>query len=131
MKNEKLLQALGTVKEEFIEEAAPQTMRTRADKASHGWVKWSALAACAVLVVGISVPKIFRTINDDERSFWPEEEEKYDMLTDTNTAVTTTDTAIDTAVDFTSGADAGFLMITGIIILLFLTSTPGRILPSM
>ena len=130
MKNEKLLKAMGRVKEEFIEEAAPvgkvtteiETERMlqvsederqqdplKKQKNSRSWVKWVALAACGALVICIGGTKVFRAINDDTRSFWPEaEEEQYDGQKDRLTAVTTTDTGIDTAVDFTSGADEGF-----------------------
>lgn len=124
MKNETVLEALGNVDEAFIEEAAPdgvveqthqsadasgkQGQQGKESKISHGWIKWVAVAACAALVIGIGVPKIFGAINDDKRSFWPEAEENLFTMTDKLTAVTTTDTAIDTAVDFTSGADEGF-----------------------
>lgn len=102
MKNEKLLQAMGQVKEEFIEEAAPGEEVTKAGNSSYRWVKWVALAACVALVIGIGAPRLFRAINEDKRSFWPEEQDY--AKTDISTAVTT----VDTAIDFTSGADEGF-----------------------
>jgi len=126
MKNEKLLQAMGQVKEEFIEEAAPmeetageqnaekniqnvderelQTMRTKAGKSSYRWVKWVALAACAALVIGIGAPRLFRAINDDTRSFWPEEQEQ-DYTKDD---ILTVDTTGDVNTSLTVGADEGF-----------------------
>ena len=92
---------MGQVKEEFIEEAAP------IEKSSHGWVKWAALAACAALVIGIGAPRLFRAINDDKRSFWPEEQE--DMLTDDMlTALTTAETDFTMDRDTSLGGDAGF-----------------------
>lgn len=101
MKNETLLHAMGQVKEEFIEEAAPMEK----GKSSHGWVKWAALAACAALVIGIGAPRVFRAINDDTRSFWPEEGDY--MLTDEMvTALTTADT--NNSVDTSLPADEGF-----------------------
>ena len=87
MKNETLLHAMGQVKEEFIEEAAPMEK----GKSSHGWIKWVVLAACAALVIGIGAPRVFRAINDDTRSFWPEEGD-YMLTDDMVTALTTVDT---------------------------------------
>lgn len=101
MKNEKLLQTLGQVKEEFIEEAAP----TEKGKSSHGWVKWAALAACAALVIGVGAPRLFRAINDDTRSFWPDAED-YMLTDDMVTALTTADT--NNSVDTSLPADEGF-----------------------
>ena len=127
MKNEKLLQAMGQVKEEYIEEAVPaeglvrepeqniqvigttesQVKQRKVGKTSHGWVKWAALAACAVLVIGIGAPRLFRAINDDKRSFWPEE--RVDMLTDDMlTALTTAETDFTMDRDTSLGGDAGF-----------------------
>lgn len=81
MKNETLLQALGQVKEDFIEEAAPETNEVRAEvraeqkkQAKHprGRIKWAVLAACAVLAMGIGASQLFG--KEESRSFWPEEE---------------------------------------------------------
>ena len=101
MKNEKLLQTLGQVKEEFIEEAAPMEK----GKSSHGRIKWVVLAACAALVIGIGAPRLFRAINDDTRSFWPEEGD-YMLTDDMFTALTTADT--NNSVDTSLPADEGF-----------------------
>lgn len=128
MKNEKLLQALGKVKEEFIEEAAPMdevTMGKEKLKAMQGvegselqeqtgkgkffyrWVKWAALAACVALVIGIGVPRVLRTIHDDGRSFWPEGEDYAFALTeDMVAALTTADT--NYSMDTSLGTDEGF-----------------------
>ncbi len=107
MKNEKLLQAMGQVKEEFIEEAAPQIMQRKAGKATCRWMKWAALAACGALVIGIGAPCLFRAFNDDKRSFWPEEQ--VDSLTDDMlTALTTAETDFTMNMDTSLGDDAGF-----------------------
>ena len=91
-----------------VENVVESGRKERKTKFSLSWIKWAAIAACAVLVIGIGVPKIYGAINDDKRSFWPETGEKNDTSMDKLTAVSTTDTAIDTAVDFTSAADEGF-----------------------
>ena len=126
MKNEKLLQALGQVKEEFIEEAAPmttgketekaipveegtetQSKRTKEGKSSYRWVKWVAVAACAALVIGFGAPRVFRAINDDKRSFWSDGEDYAFALTeDMVTALTTADT--NYSMDTSLAADEGF-----------------------
>lgn len=126
MKNEKLLHALGQVKEEFIEEAAPMTTgketekaipvaegtetqgkRTKEGKSSYRWVKWAALAACAALVIGIGAPQVFRTINDDKRSFWTEGGDYAFALTDDMvTALASTDA--DYSMDTSLVGDEGF-----------------------
>lgn len=79
MKNEKLLQAMGQVKEEFIEEAAPgkndvQAEQTKRVKSSYSRIKWAVLAACAVLAIGIGASHMSGIWKDDTRSFWPEGE---------------------------------------------------------
>lgn len=127
MKNEKLLQVMGQVKEEFIEEAATvelsvrepeqniqiigttesQAKQRKEGNASRRWVKWTALAACTVLVIGIGALKVFWAINDDKRSSWPEEQE--DMLTgDMVTALTTTGTDFTMNRDTSLASDEGF-----------------------
>lgn len=119
MKNETLLEALGKVNETFIEEAAPknaveQTCRIEDEsgkqeqqenktKESGGWVKWVAIAACAVLVIGFGVPKIYGAINDNKRSFWPDNEDYAFALTEDMVDALT----MDTAIDFSS-KDEGF-----------------------
>lgn len=121
MKNEKILEALSKVDEAFIEEAAPgkkeeqkfleaevsrqQSSVEKKTKSPYGWVKWVALAACMALVIGVGASRLFRTINDDKRSSWPEGEDYAFALTDDMmTALTTTDTAIE----FSSNGDEGF-----------------------
>ncbi len=101
MKNEKLLDVIGQVKEEFIEEAAPkkeesiqgktlqategaevQTEQTDKKRKSYGWMKWTALAACAALVIGFGVPRLFTGEGKDKVSSWPEEEYSGDTMID-------------------------------------------------
>ena len=62
MNEERMLEQIGQVKEEFIEEAAPngllegQKIKTVSKKASvYRFARWGALAACLCLVVGLSV----------------------------------------------------------------------------
>lgn len=67
MSKEKLLETLGQVKEEFIEEAAPKGLLDNVDtavepaKKSGGitkiypYLKWGALAACLCIIVGLSM----------------------------------------------------------------------------
>ncbi len=120
MKNEKLLEALGKVNEAFIEEAAPtgeampgtedfakQEQPEKQSKSTHGWVKWAALAACAVLVIGFGATRVLRTINDDTRSFWPSEEDRAFALTeDMVTALETS--GADFTMDTSLVGDEGF-----------------------
>lgn len=113
MKNEKLLDVIGQVKEEFIEEAAPkkeETMRektlqatecsdvqagqTEKKKKPYGWMKWTALAACGALIIGFAVPRLFTGEGKDRVSSWPEDYAKDtaidELLPDTDTAKDTT-----------------------------------------
>lgn len=78
MKQDKLLNALGQVKEEFIEDAAPKTAGENkaglgnkqsgasTGKFKHSWVKWGALAACVLLVAGISASMLLNQTNGTE-----------------------------------------------------------------
>lgn len=124
MKNEKLLDVIGQVKEEFIEEAAPekeavtkeetmqektlqatedsdvQTGQTDKKKKSYGWMKWAALAACGALVIGFGVPRLFTGEGKDKLSSWPEEDFVQDTMIDE--ILPREDTAKDTTADFTT-----------------------------
>ena len=61
MKNERLLDAFGQIEDEFIEEADPERKKNTKKKSSKSiWVKWGTLAACALVVVAVGVPQIFR-----------------------------------------------------------------------
>ena len=54
MSEEKLLDAFGQIGEEFIEEADPRNKKRNSEKkGKRNWMKWTAYAACAVLVLGI------------------------------------------------------------------------------
>ena len=67
MSKEKLLETLGQVREEFIEEAAPKGLLDNADKATepvkksgritkiYPYLKWGSLAACLCIIVGLSM----------------------------------------------------------------------------
>ncbi len=53
MRNEQLLHAFGQINEKFIDEANPEKKREKRKKeARSAWVKWGAMAACMVLVLG-------------------------------------------------------------------------------
>ena len=53
MKNERLLDALGKIDEELIAEAAPGNKPPKKSN-SVVWMKWGTMAACALLVVGVT-----------------------------------------------------------------------------
>lgn len=127
MKNEKLLDVLGQVKEEFIEEAAPEkreagdTMHAEACEdlqmaepqngkteprkkgAVRPWLVWTALAACAALVIGFGVPRLFVGEGKDRISSWPEKEDvgttmNYEINNEINDEILSSeDTAKDAA----------------------------------
>lgn len=116
MKNERLLHALGQVKEEFIEEAAiknekaQKTLKENAKVRKYPRVKWGALAACLCIVAGLSIKTIVFSGKDDVTPQNPQAEGPQNV-TNQNTSgnMTTEDNSIeqkdtDTIVsDFTSG----------------------------
>ncbi len=53
MKNERLLDALGKIDEELIAEAAPGNKPPKKSN-SVVWMKWGTMAACALLIVGVT-----------------------------------------------------------------------------
>lgn len=55
MKNERLFDALGKMDEELIAEAAPGNKPPKKAKTAT-WAKWGAMAACALVLVGVGVP---------------------------------------------------------------------------
>ncbi len=58
-RNQNLLDAFGQINEDFIEEADPEKKRANnqsKNKNKNAWIKWGAMAACAMVVVGISIP---------------------------------------------------------------------------
>lgn len=57
MKSEKILDALQQIDEELIEEAAPGNKPPKKAK-KQVWMKWAAMAACAVVIVGVGVPYV-------------------------------------------------------------------------
>ena len=58
MKNERILGVLEMVDVELIEEAAPGNKPPKKAK-NKAWIKWGAMAACMLVVVGISAPYFF------------------------------------------------------------------------
>lgn len=58
MKNERLFEALEKIDEELIDEAAPGNKPPKKKAKTATWVKWGAMAACALVIVGIGVPHI-------------------------------------------------------------------------
>ena len=56
MKNERLLDALEKIDEELIEEAAPGNKPPKKKAKTATWVKWGAMAACALVIVGVGIP---------------------------------------------------------------------------
>lgn len=87
MKEKRMLEHIGQVKEQFIEEAAPKGLLEEQPPAKHKkavsytWLKWAALAACLCVVVGIGVKTalpMFETVDDAATN-------------DTNTSITTVD----------------------------------------
>jgi len=55
MKNERILDALEMVDVELIEEAAPGNKPPKTAK-NKVWMKWGAMVACVLVIVGISIP---------------------------------------------------------------------------
>lgn len=122
MKNEKLLDVIGQVKEEFIEEAAPekeavtkeetlqekmlqatdgsdvQSGQTDKKKKSYGWMKWAALAACGALIIGFGAPRLFKKAGKEKRSSWVDEGVPQD------TAIDELLSGADTTADFTTSS---------------------------
>lgn len=58
MKNERLFEALEKIDEELIDEAAPGKKPPKKKAKTAAWVKWGAIVACALVIVGIGVPHI-------------------------------------------------------------------------
>lgn len=63
MKNKRLLDVLEKIDEELIEEAAPGNKPPKKKTKNMAWMKWGAMAACAVIIVGIGVPYILGGLN--------------------------------------------------------------------
>lgn len=56
MKNERLFEALEKIDEELIDEAAPGNKPPKKKAKTATWVKWGAMAACALVIVGVGIP---------------------------------------------------------------------------
>lgn len=90
-----------------VENVTESRRKERKTKSSQGWVKWVALAACAALIIGFGATRVFRTINDNTRSFWPSEEDYAFALTeDMVTALWTS--GADYTMDTSLPEDEGF-----------------------
>lgn len=66
MDEKKLLEALGKIEDELIAEAAPGVLYER-NSSKKMWVKWGSLAACILLIVGISIPGILNDYKNAEK----------------------------------------------------------------
>ena len=55
MKNERLFEALEKIDEELIDEAAPGNKPPKKKAKTATWVKWGAMAACALVIVGVGI----------------------------------------------------------------------------
>lgn len=75
MSEEKLLDAFGQIEEEFIEDAAPENKPSKKKVIKSTWVKWGAMAASVLVIIGISAPHIFN-LNEDAACEQLESEEK-------------------------------------------------------
>ena len=64
MKNERLFEALEKIDEELIDEAAPGKKPPKKKAKIAAWVKWGAMAACALVIVGIGTPLLFNYDED-------------------------------------------------------------------
>lgn len=52
MKSERILYALGDVREEFINEAAPHPETAKKFSKKRAWIRWGAMAACLAIILG-------------------------------------------------------------------------------
>ena len=55
MKNERLFEALEKIDEKLIDEAAPGKKPPKKKAKTAAWVKWGAMAACALVIVGVGI----------------------------------------------------------------------------
>lgn len=104
----KVLDTLGQVKEEFIQEAAPNGIDTATkNNKLIRWAKWGALAACLCIIAGIGIKTLLPQDEvytaDNIKTDVTTTEEDY-MKNDSNTTapnhtVGTTETVIDTSMD--------------------------------
>lgn len=67
MKNEKILNAMGKISDELIEDAAITT-----GKKGHAvvWVRWAAMVACLCLVVSVAIPVLYSKTNPSNQDFF-------------------------------------------------------------
>lgn len=88
MTNERLYETLGDISDRHIK-AAKQVKKAKQPI----WLKWGALAACALVIAGISLPHIFN--HDDATTGGMPEEGKDEVLVDYLESITT---EVETAV---------------------------------
>lgn len=98
VKPERMLQVTEDSEESGLQKKQPAISRS--------WIKWVAIAACAVLVIGFGATRVLWTINDDTRSFWPSEEDYAFALTE-DMVTALSESGADYTMD-TSVADEGF-----------------------
>jgi len=74
MKNEKILNALEKVDEKFITASSPENTKKTKNAKKTVWLKWGALAACVVVIVAISIPKLSNMSDNNGATAGGEEE---------------------------------------------------------
>lgn len=115
MKSERLLDALGKIDDELIAEAAPEKKLPRKKKRKTKWMKWGAMAACVVIVVGISIPFVFKGESfvsgepeeTETESFAVSEEGQIEDSMASEDAKTENNVATDTTDNISEKAEAG------------------------
>jgi len=108
MKNEKILDALEHIDEELIEQAAPGNKPPKKAK-NMVWMKWVAMAACALVIVGIGVPYVLGGNDGSADNAAVEDFSAESSNEDTTSNTTaTTETLEKEDADITYVADEGF-----------------------
>lgn len=74
MSKERILETIGQVKDEFIEEAAPKGLLNKESKKDgikniYPYLKWGALAACLCIIVGLSVKMDLFSASKEDAAF--------------------------------------------------------------
>ena len=89
MDEKKLLEVLGNIEEALIAEAAPRKEYQR-KFSKKMWIKWGGLAACILLVAGVSIPRIVAVYKNEEKQQEIEYAEKEETETINVNNTTTT-----------------------------------------
>ena len=102
MKNERLLDALEKVDETLIAEAAPGNKPPKKNAKTKAWVKWMALAACAVAIVGVGLPLVsnHEGANTGDKTIEPEVEGNIDTTSADSVQDVAGEAGIDTSASF-------------------------------